>query len=82
LKHFNGNIKKRDLKYDSPYNTYLYHGLPPAPIANPGKDSIMAALYPAQVDYLYFVSKNNGEHHFSSTLKEHQLAVRKYQIRK
>jgi len=82
LKHFDGNIKKRDLKYDSPYNTYLYPGLPPAPIANPGKDSIMAALYPAQVDYLYFVSKNNGEHYFSSTLKEHHLAVRKYQLRK
>ena len=82
LKDFDGNLRKKDLQYDSPYNTYKYPGLPPTPIASPGKDSIMAALYPADVDYLYFVSKNNGEHHFSSTLKEHLRAVRKFQLKR
>jgi len=82
LEDFDGNLKKQDLSYDSPYNTYLYPGLPPTPIANPGTDSIMAALYPADVDYLYFVSKNNGEHHFSSTFKEHNEAVKKYQLKR
>jgi len=82
LEDFDGNLKKQDLSYDSPYNTYLYPGLPPTPIANPGTDSIMAALYPADVDYLYFVSKNNGEHHFSSTFKEHNEAVKKFQLKR
>ncbi len=79
---FDGNIRKKDLEYDSPYNTYIHGGLPPGPIANPGLDSIRAALLPEKVDYLYFVSKNNGEHHFSRTLKEHNRAVKRYQIRK
>lgn len=82
LEDFDGNLKKQDLSYDSPYNTYLYPGLPPTPIANPGKDSIIAALYPARVDYLYFVSKNDGEHHFSPTFKEHKEAVKKFQLKR
>ncbi len=80
LPHFDGNLKKKDLKYDSPYNTYMNRGLPPGPIANPGRASLNAAYRPARVDYLYFVSKNNGEHHFSKTLNEHNRAVRQYQI--
>ena len=64
----------KDLEIDSPYNTYKYPGLPPGPICNPGKASIMAALYPADVDYLYFVAKGDGTHIFSSTLDEHNRA--------
>ena len=79
LNNFNGNLTKEDLKTPTPYNTYLISGLPPTPIANPGLASIKAALYPADVDYLYFVSKNDGTHYFSSTLKEHNQAVYTYQ---
>ena len=79
---FDGNIRKRDLKIDSPYNTYLYKGLPPGPIANPGLKSIIAALYPANTSNLYFVSKQDGSHKFSATLNEHNRAVQKYQLRK
>lgn len=79
---FNGNLTKRDLRRHSPYNTYIITGLPPGPISNPGIDSIMAALSPASVDYLYFVSRNDGTHHFSSTLREHNRAVDKYQRRR
>ena len=79
---FDGNIRKRDLKIDSPYNTYLYKGLPPGPIANPGLKSIIAALYPANTSNLYFVSKQDGSHKFSATLNEHNRAVKKYQLRK
>ena len=67
----------KDLKVDSPYNTYRYPGLPPGPICNPGKASILAALYPAEVDYLYFVAKGDGTHIFSSTLDEHNRAKNK-----
>lgn len=81
LPSFDGNLRKPDLRYTSPYNTYRVRGLPPGPIANPGWDSIMAALYPAPVPYLYFVSKNNGTHHFSTTLAEHSRAVYRYQKR-
>ncbi len=81
IKGFNGNIRKRDLRKKTPYNTYRIKGLPPGPIANPGMDSLLAALYPADVDYLYFVSKNNGSHHFSSNLASHNRAVLRYQIR-
>jgi UPF0755 protein len=63
---FDGNLKKEHLRIDSPYNTYRYRGLPPGPIGNPGKKAIHAALYPADVDYLYFVSRNDGTHEFSS----------------
>ncbi len=76
---YQGNIRSRDFEFDSPYNTYRYRGLPPGPIANPGRESLIAALHPADSDYLYFVSKNNGEHHFSRSLREHQRAVIRYQ---
>jgi UPF0755 protein len=70
----------RHLKSDTPYNTYRIKGLPPGPIANPGIDSLRAALYPAKVDYLYFVAKNDGSHDFSTNLAAHNRAVSKYQI--
>jgi UPF0755 protein len=76
---FDGNLRKRDLEKRTPYNTYLIKGLPPSPIASPGRSSILAALYPAPVKYLYFVSRNDGSHHFSATLREHNEAVRRYQ---
>lgn len=79
LKNFNGNLTKEHLLKPTPYNTYLFAGFPPTPICNPGKDSILAALYPAPVPYLYFVSKNDGSHYFSSEIEEHQRAVWKYQ---
>lgn len=66
----------KDLEFDSPYNTYIYSGLPPGPINNPGKKSILAALYPANVDFLYFVAKGDGSHVFSSTLEQHHRAIR------
>ncbi len=80
LPNFDGNLRKKDLERWTPYNTYLNSGLPPGPICNPGKDAIESALYPADVDYLYFVSKGNGTHYFSSTYKEHRKAVEKYQL--
>jgi UPF0755 protein len=82
LKDFDGNLKRKDLRVRSPYNTYINYGLPPGPIANPGRDSLMAAINPAKTNYLYFVSKNDGSHHFSATLKEHNTAVVKYQKRR
>ena len=79
LPAFDGNIHKRDLSIMSPYNTYRVQGLPPGPIASPGAHSLRAALFPAQATYLYFVSRNDGTHQFSSTLTEHNQAVEKYQ---
>ncbi|MFN4216576.1 MAG: endolytic transglycosylase MltG [Brevinematales bacterium] len=79
---WDGNIRKRDFTNTSPYNTYMHYGLPPAPIANPGKTALLAVAYPAQTEYLYFVSKNDGTHYFSSTLQEHNQAVQRYQMRK
>ena len=79
LKSFDGNLKRKDLRVRSPYNTYTNFGLPPGPIANPGRESLMAVLRPAKTNYLYFVSRNDGSHHFSATLKEHNRAVVKYQ---
>ncbi len=76
---FDGNLTKADLDAYTEYNTYIIAGLPPSPICNPGRAAIRAALLPADVDYLYFVSKNDGTHHFSSTLAEHNRAVYKYQ---
>ena len=76
---FDGNITKRHLSIKSPYNTYKIYGLPPGPIANPGKESIGAALRPAKADYIYFVSRNDGTHKFSRTLKEHNEAVQEFQ---
>jgi UPF0755 protein len=81
MKNFNGNLTRGDLQRPSPYNTYLNNGLPPTPICNPGKDSLLAALHPSPASYLYFVSKNDGSHFFSSTMEEHNQAVWKYQKR-
>lgn len=82
IANFDGNLRRRDLETPGPYNTYLRAGLPPGPIANPGLASIKAALYPAQSPYLYFVSRNDGSHHFSETLAEHSKAVQHYQVRR
>lgn len=79
---FDGNIRKKDLNIDSPYNTYRYKGLPPGPIASPGLGSITAALNPIKTNHLYFVSRKDGSHHFSSSLEEHNRAVQQYQLRK
>lgn len=78
--NFDGDIRSRDLRNDSPYNTYVHPGLPPTPIAAPGRDAIRAALHPAEGEALYFVARGDGSHHFSSTLAEHNRAVRKYQL--
>lgn len=77
--NFQGNIRKRDLETDTPYNTYTRSGLPPTPIALPGDESLAAALNPAKSDVLYFVSKGNGSSHFSNNLADHNRAVDKYQ---
>ncbi len=77
---YNGNIRKQDLLADNPYNTYKIFGLPPTPIAMPGRDAIDAVLHPAEGSELYFVSRGDGSHHFSSTLEEHNEAVIKYQL--
>ena len=70
-------LTKKDLKFDSSYNTYVYHGLPQAPICNPGLASIMAALRPAESSHLYFVAIGDGKHHFSNTLAEHNRVIRR-----
>lgn len=75
---YQGTIHQSDLQYDSPYNTYKYPGLPPGPIANPGRASLEAALHPAQSDYLFFVSDNNGHHRFARTMDEHSHNVALY----
>ena len=72
-------LTDRDLRIESPYNTYLHLGLPPGPICSPGESSIRAAISPADVDYLYFVAKGDGRHHFSRTFKEHVAAKDRYQ---
>jgi UPF0755 protein len=77
---YDGNIRRADLSIDSPYNTYRYPGLPPGPIAAPGRASLEAAANPASVPYLYFVSRNDGSHVFASTLDEHNRNVRQFQI--
>lgn len=76
---YDGNIRKKDLALDSPYNTYTHVGLPPGPICNPGEESLRAALAPPQSDYLYFVSRNDGTHQFSKDFSSHSLAVARYQ---
>ena len=77
---WDGNIRKRDLEMDHPYNTYRRRGLPPGPIANPGAEALAAVFHPASTDYLYFVSRNDGTHDFSETYKEHQRKVNEYQV--
>ncbi len=77
---FNGNIRRKDLREDTPYNTYVHKGLPPTPIALPSRASIAAALRPADSEAVYFVSKGDGTHHFSTTYEEHRNAVIKYQL--
>lgn len=76
---WNGNIRRGDLKIDSPYNTYVTRGFPPGPIANPGLASLRAAASPASTNYLYFVSRNDGSHVFSTTLDEHNRNVQEFQ---
>ncbi len=79
---FDGNIRLRDLRADTPYNTYTRDGLPPTPICLPGRASIHAALHPEDGDTLFFVSRGDGSHVFSATLDEHNAAVRRYQLGK
>lgn len=78
MKRFDGTVTRKDLQTPGPYNTYTNRGLPPGPIANPGTSSLQAALSPADVDYLYFVSRNDGTHAFSRTLEEHNRAVEEF----
>jgi UPF0755 protein len=78
---YTGNLTREDLKFDSPYNTYRYAGLPPGPIASPGRASLEAAANPSDVPYIYFVSRNDGSHVFSTTLEEHNRNVFEYQIK-
>lgn len=82
ISNFDGNLRRKDLETPGPYNTYLNAGLPPGPIASPGEKSIRAALYPATTNYYFFVSKNDGSHHFSKTMGEHGRAVQHFQIRR
>ena len=77
---YDGNLTRANLQVDSPYNTYRYPGLPPGPIAAPGRSSLEAATHPESVDFLYFVSRNDGSHVFARTLDEHSRNVRKYQV--
>jgi len=77
---FDGNITRKHLTTPTPYNTYTISGMPPGPIASPSKGALGAVLHPADTDYFYFVSKNNGFHHFSKTYAEHRRMVRKYQL--
>ncbi|WP_215374108.1 endolytic transglycosylase MltG [Polynucleobacter asymbioticus] len=76
---FDGNLRKTDLRKDSPYNTYMHKGLPPTPIAMPSKESLMAVMHPAKSDAVYFVARGDGSSHFSKTLKEHESAVDQFQ---
>ena len=72
------SLRRRDLRIDSPYNTYKYYGLPPTPICNPGREAIMAAAHPEKSDFLYFVANGRGGHNFSKTLNEHNRHVRNW----
>lgn len=78
---FDGNIRRRDLRQKTPYNTYVIKGLPPTPIAMPGKAAILASLQPQATNALYFVARGDGSHQFSETLAEHNAAVRRYQLK-
>jgi UPF0755 protein len=81
LGRYTGNLTREDLQFDSKYNTYRYAGLPPGPIASPGRASLDAAAHPADAGYLYFVSRNDGSHAFASTLEEHNRNVQQYQVK-
>ncbi len=81
IPNFDGNLTRAHLARRTPFNTYMNPGLPPGPIANPGGKSIRAALNPAPVKYLYFVSRNDGTHQFSATIEEHNRAVERYQLK-
>jgi UPF0755 protein len=78
---YDGNISREDLQFDSPYNTYRHAGLPPGPIAAPGRASLEAVVRPADVKYLYFVSRNDGSHVFAETLAEHNRNVYQWQVK-
>jgi len=82
IKDYDGNITRKHLATATPYNTYTIKGLPPGPIASPGIEAIEAALYPADTKFLYFVSKKDRTHQFSTNIKDHNRAVQKYQLRK
>jgi len=82
IKDFDGNLKRKHLRTYTPYNTYKIRGLPPGPIASPGAEALKAALYPEKSDYLYFVSRKDTTHQFSTNIKDHNKAVRKYQLRR
>lgn len=79
---FDGNIRRKDLREDTPYNTYVHTGLPPTPIAMPGRGALLAAVNPAPGKTIYFVARGDGTHAFSATLSEHNAAVRKYQLKR
>ncbi len=79
---FDGNIRRRDLKANTPYNTYIHKGLPPTPIAMPGAEAIRAALHPEEGEALYFVANGDGGHYFSATLEEHNKAVARYLLKR
>jgi UPF0755 protein len=79
---YDGNIRRADLRAETPYNTYVIRGLTPTPICMPSGDAIRAALHPAPGDSLYFVARGDGSHHFSATLEEHNRAVRRYQLKR
>ena len=76
--HYKGTLSKEDLQIDSPYNSYRYRGLPPTPIAMVGRDAIDAAAHPTSTDYLYFVARGDGRHHFSVTYEQQRLAIARY----
>jgi len=79
---YHGNLTHENMQIDSPYNTYRYPGLPPGPIANPGRASLEAAARPADVPYLYFVARGDGSHVFAASLEEHNRNVYEYQVRR
>ena len=82
IEDFNGNLTRKDLRTPTPYNTYVIKGLPPGPIASPGAAALEAALYPAETDYLFFVSRRDRTHQFSTNWEDHNRAVREFQLRR
>ena len=82
LKNFSGDLKKKDLRDSSLYNTYMHKGLPPGPISNPSKNSIFAAAQPEEHNFLYFVAKDKCSHEFSTNYDDHMKAIKKYQLNK